>query len=391
MKKALRIAAFAAALVLALTAGFAIGRMDFGQQTLMGDSAFDQRAQEIRQILEQYFYKGVEAGTLEDGMLHGMADALGDPYTTYYNEEELEQYNEVTSETYGGIGVVISMDAETGYPKASRVYKNSPAEKAGMMAGDIFVAVDGERISSEDTLTDLSNRMRGEIGTQVNVTVQRGGQELEFTITRAQIQAEYVEYRMLDNEVGYILISEFSTKCDEEFEAAVAQLQSQGMKRLVLDVRSNPGGYVEQAVSIADMLLPEGVVVSLRDKDGKTQDYTSDADQLGIPMVVLVNEYSASASEILVGALKDYGVATVVGMKTYGKGIVQMMFPLSAGGALDVTIASYYTPNGTSIHGVGIAPDVEIQLSDDLLSGETALTDATDNQLQRAIEIVKSK
>lgn len=391
MKKGLRIAAFTAAILLALTAGFAIGRIDFGQQMQMADSAFEQKAQEIGQILQQYFYKGADEQTLMDGMLHGMADALGDPYTTYYNEEELNRYNEVTSETYGGIGVVISKDADTGYPKASRVYKNSPAQKAGLMTGDVFVAVDGERVKSDDTLTALSNKMRGEKGTQVTVTIQRGGKEMEFTITRAQIQAEYVEYHMLDSEVGYILISEFSTKCDEEFKAAVKDLQAQGMKRLVLDVRSNPGGYVDQAVHIADMLLPEGVVVSLKDKNGKTQEYTSDAGQLGIPMVVLVNEYSASASEILVGALKDYGAATVVGMKTYGKGIVQMMFPLASGGALDVTIASYFTPKGTSIHGVGIAPDVELQLSDDLLSGETALTEATDNQLQKAIGIVKGK
>ena len=246
-----------------------------------------------------------------------------------------------------------------------------------------------EDIDPEMELTLISNRIRGERGTEVTLTVRRNDQTLELRAERGEIDIQYVESKMIEGNIGYIALSEFSLNCVEEFEKALQDLQEEGAEAFILDLRSNPGGYVDSAVAIADMLLPSGTIVYTKDKNDNEQTYTSDAACVDLPMVVLINENSASASEILVGALQDHEAATIVGVKSYGKGVIQRVLPISNGGALRVTIASYYTPNGRNIHGVGITPDIEVQLPDEVREDPTLLTEQTDTQLQKAIEVAQ--
>lgn len=389
MKSRMKVIAAVLALALVFAGGFTLGSVK-QNDTQLSDNYIRTR-DEIMDLLEQNYYLGADQSVLEDGMLHGLAEGVGDAYTYYLNPEELEAYNDSNAESYVGIGVIIMLN-ENGLPAVTRVFHNSPAYGAGIVEGDVFIKVDGEDIQPGATMDDLSqtsSKLRGEPGTDVTVTFLHESNPVTLTLTRAAVEIEYVEYRMLTADIGYIALSDFSFNCVEEVEAAISALREQGMKKLVFDLRFNPGGYVSSAVSIADMFLNEGVVVYTVYADQSREEYTSQDGKYDIPLVVLVNEYSASSSEILTGALKDRGAATIVGMQTYGKGIIQLMYPLSLGGAINITIASYYTPDYISIHGVGIEPDVEVQLPDDVLNGTVSLTDENDTQLQTAIEILQ--
>ena len=377
---ALLVVAWCLSALLACGAGFWIGRSGSGQ---------DKKLAEITNLIQNNYYQDVSQEQIEEGVLHGAVLALGDPYSAYMNVEEKQSYNESLEGAYVGIGVLTTFNSDW-QAVIAQVYNNSPAQKAGWQKGDIFVAVDGQKINtmSSKDLSEVTGKIRGEAGTSVEITIERNGQEMSFTVQREEVHITYVTSRMLANNIGYIKIDEFSGSALEEYQQAVAQLQEQGMQAMILDLRDNPGGFVDYAVEIADELLPKATIISVRDKNGNEKQYTSDSKSMDFPMAVLVNQNSASASEILTVALKENQRAAIIGEKTYGKGIIQSHFNLSWGGYLKLTTASYYSPNGNAIHEVGVMPDIEVFLPQEIQNDPSLLTDETDTQLQKAIEIL---
>lgn len=377
---ALLVVAWCLSALLACGAGFWIGRSGSGQ---------DKKLAEITNLIQNNYYQDVSQEQIEEGVLHGAVLALGDPYSAYMNVEEKQSYNESLEGAYVGIGVLTTFNSDW-QAVIAQVYNNSPAQKAGLQKGDIFVAVDGQKINtmSSKDLSEVTGKIRGEAGTSVEITIERNGQEMSFTVQREEVHITYVTSRMLANNIGYIKIDEFSGSALEEYQQAVAQLQEQGMQAMILDLRDNPGGFVDYAVEIADELLPKATIISVRDKNGNEKQYTSDSKSMDFPMAVLANQNSASASEILTVALKENQRAAIIGEKTYGKGIIQSHFNLSWGGYLKLTTASYYSPNGNAIHEVGVMPDIEVFLPQEIQNDPSLLTDETDTQLQKAIEIL---
>lgn len=332
-----------------------------------------------------YLYEDeIDGDKLVEGIYSGYAQALGDPYTEYYDEEESRALLESTSGEFTGIGVAMSQAAD-GTVTAVNVYKDSPAEKAGMKENDILLKVDGEEIQGEDLNTVVS-RIKGEKGTEVDITVLRGAEVVEMTAVRDVIEVQTVEYKMMEEQIGYISVSEFDDVTYEQFLAALNDLEAQNMQGLVVDVRNNPGGNVETVTNMLKLLLPKGTIMSTKDKEGNTEEITCDGThEFTKPLAVLVNGNSASASEIFSGAIQDYGTGTIVGTTTYGKGIVQQLIGLGDGTYLKLTIAEYYTPSGRSIHGKGVEPDVEVEYEYDENNPEA------DNQLEKALETVKEQ
>ncbi|MGN1188126.1 MAG: S41 family peptidase, partial [Lachnospiraceae bacterium] len=297
---------------------------------------------------------------------------------------------ESSSGSYCGIGVVVQQNVETGIVTAVRPYENCPGYEAGIRPGDIILAVNGTEITGMD-LNAAVSMIRGEEGTKVTLTIRREEEEFDVEVTRRQIDVETVSYKMLQDNIGYILVEEFDEVTAKQFTAAMDALEEQGMEALVVDIRNNPGGLLNIVVDMLDEILPKGVIVSVKDKNGATEEYTSDADtRLNVPLAVLINGNSASASEIFAGAVQDYGVGTLVGTTTFGKGIVQTIFSMRDGTGVKVTIEDYYTPSGRSIHKIGVDPDVEIDLPDELKTLVTIPEDE-DVQLQKAIEILKKQ
>ncbi len=358
-----------------------------GFGTVMGDST-EQKLQSINSLLQSryLYYDDIDEEALQDGIVKGYVDALEEPYTAYYNEEETKMLFESNSGEFGGIGVGILQDMNTMQITFSVIYEGEPGEKAGFKANDIVYKVNGEDVTGMDIDTVVA-KIRGEIGTTVEITVLRGENLEEYTaqVTRELIQTQAVSYEMKENKIGYIQVVQFEKVAAEQFETALNDLQEQGMKALIVDLRNNPGGDLDTVCEMADLILPEGVIVSTADRNGKGTTRSSDEEhQIDVPMVILVNENSASASEIFAGAAKDHGVATIVGTTTYGKGIVQEIYQLSDGTSVKLTSSEYLTKSGNKIHGVGITPDVEIALEYDENQPEY------DNQLEKAIEILKN-
>ena len=343
---------------------------------------------EIWQIVEQYYYQEPDTQAMLDGAEMGLLYGLGDPYTYYYTPDQYAQLWADDEGEYAGIGIQIMGDYATGLCTISRVFLDSPALDAGLRKGDVLTRVEDIDVVTT-TLQDAVNIMRGEPGTPVNVQVQRGDQLLDFVVDRAVVHVNWVTSCMLDGDVGYISLYEFSGDCSPSFAVHLDNLMSQGAKALVIDLRDNPGGWVDDAQKVADMFLEEGNVASLVYRDGTTELYTTTTDgkENPIPLVVLVNEYSASASEILAGALQDRGRATIVGTQTFGKGVVQYVLPVGTRGAgMQLTVAQYYTPNGNEVHKVGITPDIEATLPE----GDTTMYDIgdlDDAQLKKAYEV----
>ena len=343
---------------------------------------------EIWQIVEQYYYQEPDTQAMLDGAEMGLLYGLGDPYTYYYTPEQYAQLWADDEGEYAGIGIQIMGDYATGLCTISRVFLDSPALDAGLRKGDVLTRVEDIDVVTT-TLQDAVNIMRGEPGTPVNVQVQRGDQLLDFVVDRAVVHVNWVNSCMLGGDVGYISLYEFSGDCSPSFAVHLDNLMSQGAKALVIDLRDNPGGWVDDAQKVADMFLEEGNVASLVYRDGTTELYTTTTDgkENPIPLVVLVNEYSASASEILAGALQDRGRATIVGTQTFGKGVVQYVLPVGTRGAgMQLTVAQYYTPNGNEVHKVGITPDIEATLPE----GDTTMYDIgdlDDAQLKKAYEV----
>ncbi|MBO4902846.1 MAG: S41 family peptidase [Lachnospiraceae bacterium] len=346
------------------------------------------KADTLKAVIDTYYYEDVDEEALKNGIYKGLMEGLGDPYSTYYTEEEYREMMESSEGVYEGIGAVLQQDSESMLIKVVRPIPGSPAEEAGLLAEDIIMEVDGEDITGQD-INVVVSKIRGESGTKVNIGIARSGEDktLYFDITRAKVEDVTVDHEMLEDNIGYIFISEFDDVTTRQFTDAMEDLKEQGMDALILDLRDNPGGNLDVAVDVADYILPEGLVVYMEDKYGERDEYRSDASHhWDKPIAVLVNGNSASASEIVCGALRDYDRATLVGTKTYGKGIVQQILPLGDGSGVKVTIARYYTPNGTCIHGEGFEPDVEVDFDLDLY-----LEEDTDTQLIKAIEVLKEK
>jgi len=328
------------------------------------------------------------------GIYRGFIASLNDPYSTYYTKEEYSNLLESSSGVYYGIGAVVSQDVKTGIITVVKPYEGTPAYNAGLLPNDIIYKVNGEEVTGKD-LTEVVSKIKGKEGTEVVITIYRDGvdEPMDFTIVRQKINIPTIEFEMLDsrNKIGYIQITEFDEITVSQFSDAVSRLERKGMKGLIIDVRDNPGGLLNSVVKILDRLIYKGLLVYTEDKNGQREEkYADDSKQFNKPIVVLINENSASASEIFAGALQDYEKATIVGTTSFGKGIVQSVIPLTDGTAVKLTISKYYTPKGRNIHGTGITPDVEIELDEELKKMVTIPHDQ-DNQLQKAIEIIKDK
>lgn len=349
------------------------------------------KVEELAKYIDIYFNDEYTTEDIQNGLLEGVMEGLDDPYSVYYNKEKYEDLKLSTTGTYYGIGAGLSQNTDTMVVTISKVYKGTPAEEAGLMTGDKLVTV-GDIDATSMEVSELVTHIRGKEGTKVHLKVYRESSDeyLEFDVERKNIELPSVEGEMLENNIGYIQISEFQTNTATQLEKILADLEKKGMKGLIVDVRSNPGGLLTSVVDILDDLLPEGTLVYTEDKYGEKEVYSSDANCVDFPMVVLVNENSASASEIFAGAIKDYEYGTLVGKKTFGKGIVQSIITLEDGDALKITTAKYFTPKGNYIHGVGIEPDVELDYE---YSGdkEKPYEKQYDNQLQKAIEIMNQK
>ena len=422
--------AFAGLLIVGVSAGiFLIGKTVMDDQTQIlrdqdpdlsseGDLELDRIVEKmgyIQDIVEQYYLFDEDMEKVEDGIYTGLMYGLEDPYSVYYNEKDYQSLMEDTTGEYCGIGAMVSQNRSTGIATVIKVFETAPAYEAGMLPGDIIYKVNDENVAGLELDLLVSNYIRGEEGSKVKVTVLRGeaNDEVELNIERRQIEVPTVEHEMLADHVGYIYVMQFDSVTSQQFKNAVEDLESQGMEKLVIDLRDNPGGVLDPVVEMMAYVLPEdklgGMLVSTADKDGKgdrffssggeiryESDYSQrnggfpkeDGHELDIPLAVLVNGNSASASEVFTGAIQDYKAGVVVGTQTFGKGIVQSLLPLGDGTAIKLTTAHYYTPGGTDLHGVGLTPDIEVELDEELRT-QAVVEKSEDNQLQAAIEALQ--
>ena len=345
---------------------------------------------EIQEIADMYFFEEVDNEAMLDGAALGLLSGLDDPYTFYYSPEEYAEYWEDDEGEYAGVGIQISGNYATGLCTISRVFDNGPAKEAGVHKGDILYKVEDLYVDAY-SLQDAVDIMRGTPGTDVNVTFLRDGEEMSFVLTRAQITVNRVESTMLAEGIGYIALYEFAGDCAVKFEDALDNVVKQGAKGVIIDLRDNPGGWVDDAETIGDLFLDKGTLCYLEYRDGTREYYSIKDGKTDVKLVILMNEHSASSSEILAGALKDRADATIVGVQSYGKGIVQSVIPISDDGSgMQLTIAQYYTPNGNKVHKIGITPDVEIQLPEGD-NGMYEFADLADPQLSRALEVMQEK
>ena len=338
----------------------------------------------LEDTIEKHFWKEVDTTSLENGLYRGLLSSLDDPYSVYYTSEELVALQQQTQGIYYGIGAYIEQDLETGYVRISKIIKNTPAEESDLMEDDYIYQINGEDMQGKDR-TYVVSKIKGEEGTTVVITVIREGasEPLDITVERRKIESPTVEYEMLEDGTAYIQITEFDLVTTGQFEAAYNEAIADGMKGLIIDLRGNPGGNLSTVCDIARMILPKGLIVYTEDKYGKREEYTCIGDnEIKVPLVVMTNGYSASASEILAGAVKDYSIGKLVGTTTFGKGIVQKVIKLSDGSAIKLTVSSYFTPKGNNIHEIGIEPDVEVKFDAQLYEK------GTDNQLEKAKEVL---
>lgn len=345
----------------------------------------------LMQLVELYYYEDVDTDEMLESAAVGLIAGIGDVYSVYYTKEDMEAFNEETEGEYAGIGCQLLADPTDQMITVTRVFKGSPAEEAGMRSGDKIVYVNDVYYSAYemDAAVDV---MRGTPGEDVKVTVLRGLDTVDFNITRKVVNINYVEYEILDGNIGYVMVYDFLGDAVEGFRTALDAFQAANVTGMIIDLRNNGGGLLDASVEMADMILPEGTVVSIRDKNGAEEAFTIDSEYYDVPMVVLVNGYSASASEILSGAIRDTGEGTLVGTRTFGKGVVQSVIDFPDGSGLKVTTARYFTPSGECIHGVGIEPDVEVELDEDVVTryGLNNLPHEQDAQLQKAIELIQN-
>ncbi len=378
----------------ALATLLAVGLLSCGPGLNRGEGAAgavggetDKKLRALGSLIDKSYIGEVDKDELQSGIYEGYISGLGDPYSEYYDEEDTKKLQEVLSGEYEGIGAVMSADQDTGVITIADVYEDSPAEKAGLLAEDILYKVDGEEVTGRE-LDDVVADIRGEEGTEVEITVLRGEDAREFTaaVIRGPVETPTVTAKLLEDGIGYLRISEFDSVTYDQFMEELDGLESQGIEGLVIDLRSNPGGNYAIVCDILDEMLPEGLIVYTEDKNGKRDEVRSDGEhQFQMPYTVLVNEYSASASEIFAGAVQDYRAGKIVGMNTYGKGVVQQIYSLKDGTSVKLTVSEYFTPKGRSIDGKGITPDVEAEYVPDEENPDA------DSQLDKAVEVLKGE
>ncbi len=347
----------------------------------------------LEDFIKKNYLKNVDEETLINGELKGMFQSLNDPYSTYMTKDEFEDFTEHTKGIYGGIGVIVTPGDDNLITVVSPI-EGTPGEKAGIKTGDKIIKVNGEEFNA-DTMDQAVKVMKGDPGTKVNITIVRkdkegNNKEMDITIVREEIRLQTVSSDIIEGNIGYINITSFDDLTYKDFKKEINGLMDKNIKGIILDLRNNPGGLLDVCVDIADEFLDKGIVVYTQTRDGQKEYLRSDNDKIDLPLVVLVNKGSASASEILAGAIKDRGRGTLVGTTTFGKGIVQRIKQLSDGSGFKLTVSQYFTPKGINIHGVGIKPNVEVELPENV---ETIGVEnlKNDTQLQKGLEILKGK
>lgn len=336
----------------------------------------------IEGLIDEHYLEDVDQTKMTDEMLKGLMNGLGDDYAAYYTADEYKEIMNSTQGDYRGVGMIMQQYADTKEVLIVGVYEGTPAETAGIKAGDILEEVD-DMICTENDLNVIAAAIKNGEADTVHMKLRRDEEEYEVDVEKAEIEVPVVAGKMLEDQVGYIQIAQFTSLTSDQFAEYYKQLTDEGMTSLIVDLRNNPGGLLDSVVDTLRQILPEGMIVYTQTKDGTKKEYTCEGETpISIPLVVLVNENSASASEIFAGAVHDHEIATLVGQKTFGKGIVQQTFPFTDGSAIKMTIAYYYTPNGVCIHGEGITPDVEVELPKDATE---------DVQLNKAIGVAKEK
>ena len=389
-KKSFLRGALCGALAILLSAGLmSCGLRAYG--TSLGRESVSKDAERkisgLRELIDAKYLGDVDDSELEEGIYKGLVSGLEDPYSVYYDEEETKSMMESNEGEYCGIGAVLTRNMDTGIITLVQIYDDSPAMEAGLEADDILYKVEDKEVTGED-LTEVVSHIKGEKGTEVQLTVLRGDDNKEVTVTavRNTVQVQTVKHEMKNDGIGYLAVSEFDLVTYEQYKEALADLENQGMKGLVVDLRNNPGGNLETVCDILDLMLPEGLIVYTEDKEGNRDEKKSDEEnQFCLPMVVMMNGNSASASEIYAGAIQDYGTGKIVGTQSYGKGVVQQIFMLKDGTSVKLTIAEYFTPKGRNINGKGISPDVEVEYERNEENPDA------DNQLDKAMEVLKEQ
>ena len=391
MKHGTYVKGVATGVILTVLAGGGIKAVQYCRSDeILSDLAFTQKIKYLENMIDEEYLGEISTDKLEEGVYAGLIYGLGDVYSRYYTKDEYEQESVTTEGSYVGIGVAMQKYTAGGV-QIVECYKGSTAEEAGVKVDDVITAINGEDITDTE-LQDVVSMIKDNEDKDVVLTVQRKGEDTqEITVKVSNVELPSVFGEMLDENTGYIQITEFKGVTVEQYEEVFADLKEQGMERLVVDLRNNPGGLLNVVCDILRDILPEGLIVYTEDKNGNRSEETcDDKNPLDMPLAVLVNGNSASASEIFAGAVKDYGLGTIVGTTTYGKGVVQSIRQLSDGSAVKLTIANYYTPKGNSINKTGIRPDVEVELSPELLNQEE-ITHEEDNQLQAALNSLNTK
>lgn len=355
--------------------------------TSLDSEAYKTKLSKIMGVLEKYYMDEIDYDKAMEGIYAGMVNSLGDPYTVYFTASEYKNFADSTNGNYAGLGSTVTTNAD-GNPEFVKPFKGAPAYKAGIVPGDVLCEVDGENVLGME-LEAVVAKIKGPAGTQVHVKIYRKSinDYLEMTIVREKVEVPTVEYQMLDNKIGYIAVSSFDQVTEKQFLDAVDDLESKGMKALLVDLRDNPGGMLTTVCGMLSRFVPKGeLLVYMETKDGKQTSYNSTSSKtLNVPMAVLINGNSASASEVFCGCMQDYGLATLIGTKSFGKGIVQSLIPLGDGSAVKVTTSKYYSPKGRNIHKVGFEPDILVELSPEL-AGKASIEIEEDNQIQAAVE-----
>lgn len=350
------------------------------------------KLEQLQQLIEECFIGDADTTAMEDAAAEAMIDSLGDRWSYYIPADEYASYKEQMTNSYVGVGITVAIREDSEGVDVAQVYAGGPAEEAGLLPGDMIVAVDGERFDASN-LTEVSNRVKGTAGTTVDLTVLRSGSEMTFTVERRQIQVAVAAGEMLDDGIGLVTIANFDERCAQETIDAIEELLSSGAQSLIFDVRNNPGGYKDELVEVLDYLLPKGALFRSEDYTGATSVDYSDESCLDVPMVVLINSESYSAAEFFAAALSEYEAAQTVGQQTCGKGYFQQTFDLIDGSAVGLSVGKYFTPNGISLAGVGITPDLVVEVDEEMFDAIYAgiLEPEEDPQIQAAVELLRGE